>query len=185
MSAADAQDPRSPAAPTAEPSGEGARPPSCRSAQAQPRLRRGGADGEGLPYLDGPCVRCPWRKDAPPGQFEQSRYEALRATSVIAPERGATAAAILSQPMFACHMSPPGGAWLCAGWLVVAARAGNVPVRLALAAELLPEEAVLPRGDWPELFGSYEEMAARQGRPDDGLGEIKRRSRPQAPRERP
>jgi len=61
----------------------------------------------------------------------------------------------------------------CAGWLVVAAAKGNLRIRLALATGDLPREAVKPGPDWPPLFRSYEAMAERQGRPDDGRAEIK------------
>jgi hypothetical protein len=36
-------------------------------------------------------------------------------------------------------------------------------VRIAVAFGELPADALEPGDDWPELFGSYDEMAAAQG----------------------
>jgi hypothetical protein len=128
--------------------------------------------GATIPYRkSGPCTDCPWRTDVEPGQFEQHRFAQLKRTSeqpeVVSP------ADFLTQPMFACHQTQEGREQACAGWLVVAARTGNLRIRIALARRELPLEAVEPGAGWPPLFSSYEEMAAAQGRPDDGLGEIK------------
>ena len=46
-----------------------------------------------LPRMSRPCggpQPCPWRKDAPPGQFPPERYQALRATSRRPDEHGET-----------------------------------------------------------------------------------------------
>ncbi|MFD8339974.1 DUF6283 family protein [Streptomyces solisilvae] len=128
---------------------------------------------------NGPCGDCPWRTDVEPGQFEACRFEALRSTSA-QPENVRSAEDVLSQPMFACHQTHEGREQACAGWLVVAAAQGNLRIRHACATGDLPHEALEPGEDWPPLFESYEEMAERQGRPDDGLGEIK----PQRPARR-
>ena len=70
----------------------------------------------------------------------------------------------LSAPMFGCHKSPEGREYACAGWLAVAG-ADHLGVRLAVAMRTLPGEALSPGADWPELYGSYEEMrAANSGR---------------------
>lgn len=103
-----------------------------------------------------PCRECPWRRDTPPGQFPACRYGALRNTSG---RRGAEAG--VDQPWFACHMSPEGGEYACAGWLA-SVGLEHLGVRVALAAGRLPATAVSPGADWPPLFDSYEEMAATQ-----------------------
>jgi hypothetical protein len=112
-----------------------------------------------LAHAKRPCGECPWRRDTPAGKFETCRYDALRATT-----GGPGAEVGLNAPMFACHMSPDGREYACAGWLAVAGR-DHLGVRLAVALGRL-DRAVLDPGDgWPELFGSYEEMAVAQGRP--------------------
>ncbi|AEM88884.1 DUF6283 family protein [Streptomyces violaceusniger] len=121
--------------------------------------------------LNGPCGDCPWRTDVEPGQFEAYRFDSLKTTST-QPEV-TSAADVLGQPMFACHQTQEGREQACAGWLVVAAAQGNLRIRLALATGDLPPEAVEPGPGWPPLFESYDAMADRQGRPDDGHGEIK------------
>jgi len=126
---------------------------------------------------NGPCGDCPWREDVEPGQFETCRFDALKSTST-QPEDIASVEDVLSQRMFACHQTKEGREQACAGWLVVAAVQGNLRVRLALATGDLPREAVEPGPDWPPLFSSYEAMAERQGRPDDGRGEIKPQREP-------
>jgi len=118
---------------------------------------------KGLPYRkNGPCGECPWRKDVEPGKFPAERYDALRGTSEqIEPT---CASDISNQGMFACHMTHEGREQACAGWLAVAAH-NHIGVRLAVATGRLPAQVLGPGEDWPELFGSYDEMAKVQGRP--------------------
>jgi Family of unknown function (DUF6283) len=102
-----------------------------------------------------PCAECPFRRDVRPGQFTAARYEALRATS---DQSG------LHAPMFGCHKGEPGtGADLaCAGWLAVCGF-DHLGVRLDVITGRLGQDALRPGDGWPELFGSYDEMAAAQG----------------------
>lgn len=110
-----------------------------------------------------PCAECPFRMDVEPGQFPRSRYEALRESC----RHAENVQAPLGAPMFACHKSPlDGPKFACAGWLAVEGR-NHITVRLALALDDLPVEALSPGEDWPALFETYEEMANRQGG-DDG-----------------
>lgn len=109
-----------------------------------------------MPHRRHPCVECPWRRDTPPGQFPACRYEQLANTSG---RPGAEAG--LRAPLFACHKTAPGGEQACAGWLAVAGR-DHLGVRLAVAHGRLPAEALDPAPGWPQLFGSYDEMAATQ-----------------------
>jgi hypothetical protein len=113
---------------------------------------------EDLAHAKRVCRECPWRRDTPPGKFEACRYDALRATA-----GGPGAEVGLEAPMFACHMSPEGREYACAGWLAVAGR-DHLGVRFAVALGRLDPAALDPGAGWPELFGSYEEMAAAQGR---------------------
>lgn len=115
----------------------------------------------GLPHRRYPCAECPWRRDTEPGQFPASRYEALRATSG---EPGQEAR--LGDPMFACHKSPEERAEACAGWLATVGQE-HIGVRLAVTMRDLPATALNPFPDWPELFTSYEEMAAAQAADDN------------------
>lgn len=113
-----------------------------------------------LSHRKRPCEECPFRRDTDPGQFPACRYEALAETA------GAPGAeAPLGAPMFACHLSAEGRDIACAGWLAVAGYE-HIGVRLAVALGELPAEALEPGDGWPELFGSYDEMAAVQGGTD-------------------
>lgn len=113
-----------------------------------------------LSHAKRPCRECPWRLDTPPGKFEACRYDALRETSG---RRGDEAG--LTAPMFACHMSPDGQEYACAGWLATVG-ADHLGVRLAVVTGRLPAVALEPGPDWPELFAGYEEMAAVQAAGD-------------------
>lgn len=110
----------------------------------------------GLPHRRFPSAECPFRRDTDPGQFPACRYDALRAT-VGAPGREAP----IDAPMFACHKSPEGREEACAGWLAVAG-VEHIGVRLAVTFGDLPASALSPGEGWPELFDTYEEMAATQ-----------------------
>lgn len=104
-----------------------------------------------------PCSECPWKRSTPPGQFTAARYAVLRETS---DQR-------MGAPMFGCHKGEPGtdADLACAGWLAVAGY-DNLTVRMAVLTGRLEPEDLLPGDDWPELFSSYAEMAAAQGRSD-------------------
>lgn len=137
-----------------------------------------------------PCGECPWRLDTPPGQFSAARYAALANTSpgptprVVGP---AAAAAVARQwidaPLFACHKSPEGSEWACAGWLASGAADHHLGVRVAVATGRLDRAALRPGPGWPALFGDFEEMAARQAAapPPEGCadGQGVRACRPQ------
>lgn len=105
-----------------------------------------------------PCRECPWVTSTDPGQFPAERYEALEATTG---ERGAEAP--IGSPLFACHKSIDGAEMPCAGWLA-AVGIESIPVRLLVSFGEIPSEALRPGPDWPDLFESYEEMAAAMGR---------------------
>ncbi len=55
-------------------------------------------------YQTKPCTECPWRRDVAPGQFPAERFRDLAET-----------AHDMSQVQFACHKSPEGGEFGCAG----------------------------------------------------------------------
>lgn len=118
-----------------------------------------------LPRVHRPCDRCPWRRDVSPGEFPACNYEALRVTAETSDGQPGP-----FDPMFACHKTPEGGERACAGWLAAVGRQ-HIGVRLAVAMRRLPVEALDPGKDWPELYASYEEMAAVQGGEKDGRGE--------------
>lgn len=113
--------------------------------------------GNELPHCVRPCGNCPFRRDSPAGEFPAERYEALRVT---AGARGHEAG--LGAPIFACHKSEPGRDRACAGWLAVVG-IDHLGVRLAVALGRLPAGVLRPGGDWPDLFGSYDEMVERNG----------------------
>lgn len=99
---------------------------------------------------------CPWRKDAPPGEFPACRFDALRSTVTQQ----------FPQPIFACHKSREGRDIACAGYLAVEGH-GSVTIRLEVATGRLDPAALQPGPDWPELYGSFDEMVAAQDRSAD------------------
>lgn len=115
-------------------------------------------DSQELRHRRYPCNECPWRRDAVPGQFCRSRFDALAAT---AGEPGNEAA--LNSPMFACHKSPHGNEEACAGWLATAG-VNHLGVRLAVVTNRLEPSVLEPGPDWPPLFETYAEMADAQAK---------------------
>jgi hypothetical protein len=110
-----------------------------------------------FPRVHRPCDECPWRRDAPAGRFAACRYDALRETAG-APGREAG----LQAPIFACHKTADGQDRACASWLAVVG-VDHLGVRLAVATGLLSPDALLPKVGWPDLYGSYEELARANG----------------------
>lgn len=111
-----------------------------------------------FPRQKRPCVNCPFRRDVKSGEFPATRYEELRSTC----RNASTTQAPLGAPMFACHKSPAGAEFACAGWLAVEGL-NHLGVRVAVAVGRLPAEALRPGADWPPLFGSYEEVEETMG----------------------
>lgn len=109
-------------------------------------------------YAARPCAECPFQVDTPPGQFEACRFDALQETA-----GGPGREAPIGAPMFACHKTAEGTEIACAGWLAVCGL-DHLGVRLAVATGALPAEVLRPAEGWPELFGTYDEMAVRQGK---------------------
>ncbi|WP_234431273.1 DUF6283 family protein [Streptomyces sp. NRRL F-5053] len=101
---------------------------------------------------------CPWRRDAPRGQFPAEAYRQSAHTSY--PN---------TNNAFACHSSTPERLKVCAGWLL---RAGHhnphIQKRLESGDLTFPE---LPAGI--ELYTDYREMAIANGvAPDDPFLEL-------------
>ncbi|WP_143658323.1 DUF6283 family protein [Embleya scabrispora] len=91
---------------------------------------------------------CPWRRDAPLGQFPPAAFELSAPTSAPGSTR-----------RFGCHSSTPSHPRICAGWLLRGAD-GNPRIReLLRTGRLSPPE--LPDG--MELYDSYTEMAVANG----------------------
>ncbi|NEA19746.1 DUF6283 family protein [Streptomyces halstedii] len=91
---------------------------------------------------------CPWRRDAPPGQFPAAAFELSAATN----RAGSTR-------RFGCHSSTPARPRVCAGWLLRGAE-GNTEVQALMATRQLARPE-LPDG--VELYDSYAEMAVFNG----------------------
>lgn len=104
-----------------------------------------------------PCPNCPWVKSTPPGEFSKERYELLRSTS---PDSSGEHPGFGS-PMFACHKSPEGKDYVCAGWMASVGR-DHVGVRVAVAFGKVDAAALEPQPGWPELFTDYETMKTTQ-----------------------
>lgn len=112
---------------------------------------------------------CPFRVDAPPGEFPAERFEKLADTAGLP-----GAEAPHDAPMFACHHvadSPEGGPQpiACAGWLAVCG-GSHLGVRMAVVQRRL-DPAALRVPDGVELFGSYDDMATQQS---DGVYSVER-----------
>ena len=58
-------------------------------------------------YQRKPCESCPWRRDVAPGQFSVERFTIL-----------AESAWDMAIVQFACHKSPEGQEFGCAGWVL-------------------------------------------------------------------
>lgn len=101
-----------------------------------------------MKYIKTTCTECPWRKDVAPGRFPPERFIAL-----------APCAYDLARTVFACHKSPVGEEFACAGFLLQSA-GHNLSVRMARHAF----DVSSPH----ELFGNYPDMAIANGvDPDD------------------
>ncbi len=108
-----------------------------------------------------PCNECPWKVTAEPGKFPAERYVKLRSTC--RPDEDGMPP-MPGSPMFGCHKGEPGtdDDLACAGWL---AREGHnhIGVRLAIMNGDLPMEALEQNDTWPDLYDTYEDMAAANG----------------------
>lgn len=96
-----------------------------------------------------PCAECPWRRDAL-GQFTPERFIALAHTAYD-----------MSMVQFACHKSPEGGEFACAGFLERGAD-HNLAVRLCYISGAYER---LDRSGGVDLVDDYREMAIRMGIP--------------------
>ncbi len=99
-----------------------------------------------------PCADCPWRLDAPIGNFLPERFVNLAHTSYD-----------MNLAQFACHKSLEGSEIGCAGFLLAGA-AHNLGTRLGLRAGTVDLDAV--SSDYP-LFPSFRAMAIANGVPAD------------------
>lgn len=121
--------------------------------------------GNQMPHRTFPCGPCPWQVKAPVGKFGPERYEQMRSTC--RPDEDGMPP-MPGTPMFGCHVGDPrtGGDLACAGWLAVEGR-NHISVLLALREGALPADALQPGDNWPELYPSFEAMAAANGVEDD------------------
>lgn len=104
------------------------------------------------------CSQCPWRRDVPTGRFPPERYRALRKTCQQGFNR-----------VFACHKSPEGGEFACAGYLMVAGD-NNFRIRIARSKRLYDPDELVATGP---LYKSFAEMARANGYdPDEDAGEF-------------
>ncbi|MFD3970212.1 DUF6283 family protein [Streptomyces cyaneofuscatus] len=99
-----------------------------------------------------PCAGdkvCPWRRDAPAGQFPPAVFEHSAPGNRTAGPRGG----------FGCHSSPADRSLLCAGWLLAGAD-GNSEILERMDSGVLSRPK-LPAG--VKLYASYAEMAIANG----------------------
>ncbi|MEU8653705.1 DUF6283 family protein [Streptomyces sp. NPDC048737] len=92
---------------------------------------------------------CPWRRDAPPGQFPAQAFVHSAPGNRTGAPNG----------RFGCHSSTPARPLLCAGWLLAGADSN------ADILDLL-RSGTLPLPDLPDgttVYGSYAEMAIANG----------------------
>ncbi|MFE4829958.1 DUF6283 family protein [Streptomyces sp. NPDC056672] len=115
------------------------------------------AESDGPPVVPhSPCggdEPCPWRRDAPAGQFPPEAYRLSAPTTYDQSTRA-----------FGCHSSTPERVRVCAGWVLRGA-GDNFRVRMwVLNGDI--DVPHLPEG--VELYDSYREMAIANGvAPDD------------------
>lgn len=104
-------------------------------------------------YQASPCAECPWRTDVALGRFPAERFRDLAATAYD-----------MAQVQFACHKSPEGREFGCAGFVLRGAT-HNLGARLAVrAGRLRLQEIASPM----PLHPSYRAMAIANGvDPDD------------------
>lgn len=106
--------------------------------------------------LNKPCKACPWRKDAHaqdiPG-FDLAKAESMARCCPDAEGFGPDFFA----PVFACHQSPQGEEFPCAGWLAQVGEA-SPRIRIALVHGDLKPDVLQPGRDWPALHESYGEV---------------------------
>lgn len=101
-------------------------------------------------YQRVPCKSCPWRTDVAPGEFPPQRYIVLAET-----------AWDMAVTQFACHLSPEGREFGCAGWVLQQA-AHNFGARMAISRGALnPREISSP---YP-LHPHYRALAIANGVP--------------------
>jgi hypothetical protein len=101
-------------------------------------------------YAHKPCDECPWRRDVPTGKFRPQRFRDLAESSYD-----------MARMMFACHKSPEGREFICAGYLLQSS-AHNLTLRLAR------QEFDVSNQDEIPLFATYRMMAIANGvKPSD------------------
>ncbi|CAL9665398.1 DUF6283 family protein [Streptomyces sp. Tu 3180] len=151
-----AGEPPVPRAPAAPETGPAAREGSPRVVAQRPADDTWGVIGvayDGPPAAPRrPCggtEPCPWRRDAPRGQFPPQAF--------IHSAPGNRTGGPMGR--FGCHSSTPARPLLCAGWLLAGAD-GNPQVLDLLRSGTLP----LPElPDGMQVYGSYAEMAVANG----------------------
>jgi hypothetical protein len=111
-----------------------------------------------------PCTKCPWLTSTDLTEFSDEDMDMLRRANG---RPGAEAP--VDAPIVACHRDQPGTAhamrW-CAGFLAVVGEQ-HLGIRLALAFEALPPQAVNPPASWPELYPDLDALVAARA---DQLG---------------
>jgi len=98
-----------------------------------------------------PCANCPWRLDAPIGEFEPDRFRSL-----------ARCGEDQSFVIFTCHKSTEDAPIACAGFLERGAT-HNLAIRLAYLGRL----ERMDRSGGVALHPNYRAMAVAQGVPAD------------------
>ncbi len=106
-----------------------------------------------FPHAKKPCGECPWRPDVAPGRFPPERFVALAPTAYD-----------MALRVFACHKSPDGREFTCAGFLLRGAT-HNLSIRLAIAHGQIDPALVSDGGH--QLFDGYRQMAVANGVPAD------------------
>jgi hypothetical protein len=101
-------------------------------------------------YARKPCDECPWRIDVPCGKFPPERFQSLASTAVD-----------MAMTLFACHKSPAGKEFPCAGATI--RQPHNLRLRLLASAGEIDPEKVSDGGF--VLFANYWEMAVANGVP--------------------
>jgi hypothetical protein len=103
-------------------------------------------------YQTKPCAECPWRTDVAPGRFPPSRFIDLAKTAYDN-----------AIEQFACHKSPEGQEFGCAGFLLNGALF-NLGTRFSKSMGRVDPDEI--SSAYP-LYPNYRAMAVANGVPED------------------
>ncbi len=112
--------------------------------------------------VSAPCTTCPWRKTSTVGGDDIPRFDLDRMRGLL----GTVGENDAFRPIMACHHSPDGDEFACAGYLAVEGMS-NLNVRVLAAVGSIDMLAVYEAADGLDLWGDFESMLAAYERAHD------------------